>query len=246
RLDQLDPGERSVLEQGSVEGRTFHRGAVAALADGDSSVDQRLVALVHKELVRPDRPLLPGDDAYRFRHLLIRDAAYDALPRASRADFHERFARWIEQHGADLVELDEILGYHLEQACVYRAELGLDVDEKLRDDARRHLTEAGRRALVRQDTVAAQHLIRRALGLMPQGEIDVPLEIDLADALFYSGSPEEAYQSLADAAQRAALAGDRIGELCARLEAGVLKLYVGPDGTLAELDEVIAEALPEL
>src|SRR5204862_2979264 len=125
RLDQLDPAERLVLERGSVEGRTFHRGAVAALSQGDGSVDQRLLALVRKELVRPDRAQLTGDDAYRFRHLLIRDAAYDALPKATRADLHVRFARWIERHGTELVELDEILGYHLEQACLYRAELGL-------------------------------------------------------------------------------------------------------------------------
>jgi len=84
RLDQLDSAERSVLERGSVEGRVFHRGAVAALADGDGQVEQQLVALVRKELVRPDRTQLPGDDAYRFRHLLIRDAAYEALPKAVR------------------------------------------------------------------------------------------------------------------------------------------------------------------
>src|SRR5205807_1810098 len=124
RLDQLDPAERSVLERGSVEGRTFHRGAVAALAEGDGSVDQRLVALVRKELVRPDRTQLPGDDAYRFRHLLIRDAAYDGLPKAARAELHERFARWLQAQGAGLVELDEILGYHFEQAHRYRVELG--------------------------------------------------------------------------------------------------------------------------
>ncbi|HET8558785.1 MAG TPA: adenylate/guanylate cyclase domain-containing protein, partial [Gaiellaceae bacterium] len=70
RLDQLDPAERSVLEHGAVEGRVFHRGAVAALGDGDGEVDRRLVALVRKELVRPDRAQLAGDDAYRFRHLL--------------------------------------------------------------------------------------------------------------------------------------------------------------------------------
>ena len=76
----------------------------------------RLAALVRKELIRPDTAQLPGDDAFRFRHLLIRDAAYDALPKATRAELHERFADWLEEHGADLVELDEILGYHLEQA----------------------------------------------------------------------------------------------------------------------------------
>ena len=84
----------------------------------------RLAALVRKELIRPDRPQLPGEDAFRFRHLLIRDAAYDALPKATRAELHERFADWLEEHGADLVELDEILGYHLEQAYRYRRELG--------------------------------------------------------------------------------------------------------------------------
>ena len=246
RLDQLDPAERAVLEHGSVEGRTFHRGAVAALTDGDGAVDQRLVALVRKELVRPDRPQLAGDDAYRFRHLLIRDAAYDALPKALRADLHERFARWLAQHGTALVELDEILGYHLEQACLYRAELGLEADDTLKDDARRHLTDAGRRAMARQDSGAAAHLVRRAIELVPKDEIDVPLEIDLADALFASGDPEGSHRSLVSTAARAAAAGDRIGELCARLQGAVYKQYVEPEGALSELEGVVAEALPEL
>ena len=246
RLDQLDPAERSVLERGSVEGRTFHRGAVAALADGDGAVDQRLIALVRKELVRPDRPQLLGDDAYRFRHLLIRDAAYDALPKATRADLHERFARWIEQHGTELVELDEILGYHLEQAARYRRELGLDVDEALREAARRHLTDAGRRAIAREDFIAALHLLERALDLVAEEDMDVPLEIDRAEALFFSGRPAECYRAISAAARAVAATGDRIGELTARLQAGVYKLYVEPDGALPELDDLIAEARPEL
>jgi class 3 adenylate cyclase/tetratricopeptide (TPR) repeat protein len=246
RLDQLDPGERSVLEHGSVEGRTFHRGAVAALAEGDASVDQRLIALVRKELVRPERTQLPGDDAYRFRHLLIRDAAYDALPKATRADLHERFARWIEQHGGDLVELDEIVGYHLGQACLYRAELGLEVDDELRADARRYLADAGSRAIIRDDFVAAQHLIRRALELVPAGEVDVPLEIDLGIAIFFAGRLEESHRSLVATAERAAAVGDRIGELSARLEGAMFKIYSEPHGAGAELESLIAETSPEL
>ena len=85
RLDQLDAPERDVLERGSVEGRVFHRGAVQALAPEESQVMARLTSLVRKELVRPDKSELPGEDAFRFRHLLIRDAAYDALPKATRA-----------------------------------------------------------------------------------------------------------------------------------------------------------------
>ena len=246
RLDQLDPAERSVLERGSVEGRTFHRGAVAALAEGDGAVDQRLVTLVRKELVRPDRAQLRGDDAYRFRHLLIRDAAYDALPKATRADLHERFARWIEEHGTELVELDEIVGYHLEQAVRYRLELGLDVEGRLRDDARGHLRDAGRRAMARQDFAAALHLVPRAVGLVPEGEVDVQLEIDLASALFFCGKPEDAYLALISLAQRATAEGDRIGELCARLEAGVFKIYIDTHGAFAELEAIIAEAQPEV
>ena len=79
---------------------------------------------MRKELVRPDKAQLPGEDAFRFRHLLIRDAAYGALPKTARAELHERFAEWLAEHGVGLVELDEILGYHFEQAARYRAELG--------------------------------------------------------------------------------------------------------------------------
>jgi len=92
RLDQLDEAERRVLESGSVEGEIFHRGGVQALAPDETQVTTRLAALVRRQLVRPDRAQIAGDDGYRFRHLLIRDAAYDALPKAVRADLHIRFA----------------------------------------------------------------------------------------------------------------------------------------------------------
>src|SRR5581483_7507749 len=129
RLDQLDASERGVLERGAVEGKIFHRGGVEALSPDEHDVPTKLMALVRKELVRPDQTQLPGDDAFRFRHLLIRDAAYDGLPKSARAELHERFAEWLEAHGAELIELDEILGYHLEQAHRYRVELGVEDPE---------------------------------------------------------------------------------------------------------------------
>src|SRR4029453_2292521 len=94
RLDQLPASERAALERGAVEGQVFHRSAVQALAPEDPEIAGRLLGLVRKELVRPEQAQLPGDDAFRFRHILIRDAAYDALPKKTRADLHERFARW--------------------------------------------------------------------------------------------------------------------------------------------------------
>jgi class 3 adenylate cyclase len=210
RLDQLDPAERAVLERGSVEGRTFHRGAVQALAEGDGQVDQRLLALVRKELVRPDQAQFPGDDAYRFRHLLIRDAAYDALPKAIRAALHRRFAEWLEQHGQQLVELDEILGYHLEQTARYLDELGRP-DPQLALTAGARLAAGGRHALARGDERAAAGLLERALELTRPLRLDVHLELDHARCLPH-GRPREAAGLAAAAAERAAAAGDATGE----------------------------------
>ena len=99
RLDQVEPEERSVLERGAVEGEVFHRGAVQALAPEEPEVLPKLAALVRHELIRPERPRCRGDDGFRFRHLLIRDAAYDALPKSVRADLHLRFAGWLEETG---------------------------------------------------------------------------------------------------------------------------------------------------
>ena len=111
-----------MLERGAVEGEVFHRGAVQALTPEETQVTPRLAALVRRQLIRSDRAQFIGEDGFRFRHLLVRDTAYDALPKATRADLHERFATWIAEHAADLVELDEVVGYHLEQAHRYLTE----------------------------------------------------------------------------------------------------------------------------
>jgi class 3 adenylate cyclase/tetratricopeptide (TPR) repeat protein len=243
RLDQLDPDERSVLERGSVEGRTFHRGAVVALADGDGSVDQRLTALVRKQLVRPDRPQLTGDDAYRFRHLLIRDAAYEALPKASRADLHRRFATWLEKHGRDLAELEEILGYHLEQAALYVAQLGQD-DPELALDAGERLGLAGKRAAWRGDFTAAVVLLERGLALTRPYRLDVHLEAELVNALEITDIVRAAAVAAA-AAERAEAAGDEAGIALLRTQGTKMRLQVG-ECSVDELESVARAALPVL
>ena len=243
RLDQLETAERSVLERGAIEGEIFHRGAVQALAPEETQVTPRLAALVRKQLVRPDKTQLPGEDAFRFRHLLIRDAAYEALPKAVRADLHQRFAAWLEEHGTELVELDEILGYHLEQACRYRAELGMP-DDPMLAAARRRLTAAGRRAKLRQDNAAAVSLLERAAALVPPAEIDVALESDLVDALFDAGNGAEALRRAGSLAERAAAAGDRVAELCGRIKEGTLRTYLEPEGATEQLAALVERALP--
>jgi len=243
RLDQLNVADRSILERGSVEGKVFHQGAVQELSPQERALPQRLQALVRKELVRPEPPVFPGEEAFRFRHLLIRDAAYESLPKAVRADLHARFASWLESHGAFLVELDELVGYHLEQACTYRADLGLDGDPALTDAARAHLTAAGRRAIMRGDHHAAAVLFGRASQL---GEsLDAILEVDLADALFDDGDLDSALRSLEAAIERARQADDRLGGLCLRIRAGVVRAYTEPEGATRAVLELVDEATPE-
>ena len=236
RLDQLDPGERTVLEHGSVEGRIFHRGALAAMGDDNGDVDRRLHSLVRKELVRPNRPQFVGDDAYRFRHLLIRDAAYDALPKSLRADLHRRFAAWLEIHGQDLVELDEILGYHLEQAARYLSELGRPEPE-LAAAASDRLAAAGRRARWRFDRGAARLLLQRAVALTERP--DVHLVADLART---SGDPRNAAMLMDDAVKRAQEEDDREAAAYAAAVAGYARLSLGEVST-DELERLAKEAL---
>ena len=173
RLDRLGRDERDVIGRGSVEGEVFHRAAVETLATEASrtAVPQHLQTLVRKDVIRPEQPIFGDDDAYRFRHLLIRDAAYDSLPKETRADLHERFAAWLAEHGG-LVELDEIVGYHVEQA--YRNREALDAsDSRLPDLGRRaakHLSQAARGALAHGDLGAAHGLYTRAAAFLPVGD----------------------------------------------------------------------------
>ena len=244
RLDQLETAERSVLERGAIEGEIFHRGAVQALAPEETQVTPRLASLVRKELIKPDRPQLVGEDGFRFRHLLIREAAYDALPKAVRAELHERLAFWLQEHGAELLELDEILGYHLERACRYRAELGMADDTELAAAARERLTTAGRRAQIRADYGAAASLFERAVALLSPSELDVALETDLLEALFWGGKAEEALERSDSIAERATSAGDRVGELCGKIQAGMLRMSLEPEGAAERLQALIAQAEP--
>jgi class 3 adenylate cyclase/tetratricopeptide (TPR) repeat protein len=217
RLDRLPSPERAVIERGSVEGKIFHRGAVAELAPDSlrESVPVHLRALSRKEPLRPDTSDFAGDEAFRFRHLLIRDAAYSAMPKEARADLHARFAAWLERVAADHVqEYEEIIGYHFEQAHRYRAELG-PVDDRCRElgeAAARHLYESGKRASDRGDLSASIKLLGTAIELMPPDFPGRAIAVArYADALNGTGDVRAAANHTEAEIELARQAGDEYG-----------------------------------
>jgi predicted ATPase/class 3 adenylate cyclase len=214
RLDGLGGEDRRVIERAAVEGKVFHRGAVTDLTPEPmrGQVRDRLASLMRMELVRPDQAAFAGDEAYRFRHLLIRDAAYKALAKQTRSELHERFAAWLARVAADrLAEYEEIVAYHLEQAYRYRAELG-PPDSHAHEIALRAgtmLADAGERAEARGDVAATVDLLDRAVKLLPE---DLPrrrrLLFILGTRCAEAGNGPRAERILADAIAEAERAGD--------------------------------------
>jgi class 3 adenylate cyclase/tetratricopeptide (TPR) repeat protein len=189
RLEGLAPEEREPLERGAVEGEVFHRSAVAALLGRQEGreLEARLQRLVRKDLIRPHPSSVAGDDAFRFRHLLIRDAAYERLPKGTRSELHLRFAQWLESASAALVEVDELAGWHLEQSVRHQRDLGRPGDPAVARRASAHLYSAGVRASGRSDLVATRNLLQRALELVPERTLAAPIAAALAEQLIEVG-----------------------------------------------------------
>jgi class 3 adenylate cyclase len=246
RIDRLEAGERVVVERAAVEGRLFHRGAVSTLLSESERerLPAHLMALVRKELIRPDRAEFSGEDGFRFAHSLIRDAAYESVPKGLRAELHRRFADWVE---AKSPELDELVGYHLEQAVRYRSELGALRNGEL-DLARRaceRLASAGRRAFARGDMPAAANLLDRAASLMSLDAPERPeLLITLGTALGDKGDLAGAADVLGEAIERAEAVGNVGLEQHALLQRSYLQRYTHTEGGTAELLNVAKLAVP--
>jgi predicted ATPase/class 3 adenylate cyclase len=250
RLDRLEPQERTVIQCASIVGRQFGWTEVTELVPSElrPRVAASLHALARKGMVLPDEPTQLGDDAFKFAHILMRDAAYHALPKGGRAELHERYADWLERRIGDRrSEFEEILGYHLEQAFRTRSEIE-PPDERARRLAQRagsFLESAGGRALTREDIPAATTLLERAVQLLErEPELLSPALVHLGSALRERGDLSRADSVLGDACAVADAAGR--SDLCARARVersalrGFIDPAVGADDLLAVAQEAIA------
>jgi DNA-binding SARP family transcriptional activator len=239
RLGQLDADERTVLQRAAVVGKHFTRGAVAALVDR-VPVDAQLASLGRRGLIRAARDAEPGDDAYRFHHVLLRDAAYATLTKRDRADLHERTAAWLDRDGPGD---DALVGYHLEQAADLLRSLGDTADETAAAAGGR-LALTAMRAWRQNDTRAALGLLRRAVTLLPAGERRAELlcELAAAELTVGDGDGRDALDRAAEDARAAASA--RVAARVA-LERASLDFREG-SATAAELLETARRSIDVL
>ncbi len=234
RLERLGPGERAVLERAAVMGKEFWPGAVVELLpeEGRAFAARHLDALVRRELLRPGRSHFSGGGTLHFRHVLIQQSAYRSVPKELRAELHEHFAGWLgTRTGETIMEVEEVVGYHLEQAFRNRADLGRVAEREL-EIARRaagHLASAGRRAFDRGDMPASVNLLGRAASLLPLAD-GARLELlpNLAFASFEIGEPDRASALLAEALERARASGDRRTEWRAVVQGAQFAIYTHP------------------
>jgi class 3 adenylate cyclase/tetratricopeptide (TPR) repeat protein len=246
RLDRLRPEERIVLQAAAVAGRHFVRSALRKLLPEteQTDVDASLLSLARKELLmaRPGR-----EDAYRFRHVLIRDAAYAGIAKELRAELHERFADWAPNTKAGRAgELDEIVGYHLEQAVRYRRELG-PLDEHARSLGSRAaelLGATGQRAFARDDAPAAVNLLDRALALATD-EHPARLELmrQLSSALWSVGEVARAEALLNGLLEAAAVVDDHRYRLYGLLQRSALLDARDPQSSHEDMTGLAEEAI---
>jgi len=236
RLDRLPETERAVLERAAVIGRVFWWSALEALSPDPlrAELTQALQSLVRKELLRPDHTELRHEDAFRFAHILIRDAAYLGIPKATRADLHEALVDWFEERMEERTsDLDSILGYHLEEAQKALIDLGPRNEraETLGRRAGTVLATAGRQAYVRGDMPAAVNLLTRAVSLLSASD---PVRLDclpaLAFALIETGDFAQLETVAAEMNAAAADSADPRVEAHAVLLGLWIRLFTNPEG----------------
>jgi class 3 adenylate cyclase/tetratricopeptide (TPR) repeat protein len=249
RIERLAVDEQSVLGTGAVIGQVFYRGAVMEMAPADVGrvVDEHLADLDRREYIRPIEGTIRSEEAFSFRHLLIRDAAYRRLSKGLRARLHAAFAGWLGRTaGPWFSGRDEILGYHLEQAVGFRSEISPSTDDDLRmaREAAEFLAAAGRRAMARGDARATSNLLARSAALVPADDSwRQRVEVDLGRALNDAGRQEAARELVTDVEARARAMGEPLIAVAASVIRSIVELFSGTGDWSEEAKARASEAL---
>jgi class 3 adenylate cyclase/tetratricopeptide (TPR) repeat protein len=167
RIDRLPASEKVLLQRASVIGRVFWAGALANLSpEFGEELEDAVDDLVLRDLLTHEqRSTISGEQPFRFKHVLIREVAYSGLPKAARAEYHQKFAGWLKERSDK--ELLEIRAYHLDQATELLTELDGQAPAALVEETAHVLEVAGKRALSREAHRSARKLLLRSVELEP-------------------------------------------------------------------------------
>jgi tetratricopeptide (TPR) repeat protein len=204
------------------------------------------MSLTRRELIRPDRGEFVGEEAFRFRHQLIRDAAYNGIAKGQRAKLHERFAAWLEGVVGGTSEYEEVLGFHLEQAYRYKTELGSigAEDRRLARRAASLLGTAGHRAITRGDMPGAANLLERAIALGEAEPERIEAMLLLSRVLVELGEFRRAESLVKQALGEAHAIGGEGLEMHARIARAKTISRVDQDAFVTEAEAIAREAIP--
>ena len=175
RLDALPAEERDVILDASIAGRLFWRGAIERIARDPDSLGAALAALERRDLIRRDAvSRIEGDEQWSFKHVLIRDVAYDLQPRARRREGHRHIAEFIEASTPEVGEAGAALARHWRGAGELEHAVralrrgsgggGARLGEAVRGDA----VQGGARHDARRTTSSAVRFLRRRLAVAQQ------------------------------------------------------------------------------
>jgi class 3 adenylate cyclase/tetratricopeptide (TPR) repeat protein len=198
RLDMLARPEKELLQDAAVLGQEFSPSALAYVSGATrQQIEEGLAVLVRRELISmPERSESDDESERGFRHPLVRDVAYEQIPRARRAELHRLAAEWVESLPADRAEgRAEQLAHHYGQALEY-ARAAKTATEDLAAKAVRALREAGDRTRAVYAVQAAAEHYRRALALSESPLERGELGLALAEMQLRAGDVDEAHAGL--------------------------------------------------
>jgi predicted ATPase/class 3 adenylate cyclase len=207
RLDGLSGEDKELLQDAAVVGKVFWSGALAEIGSRDrTAVEDRLHTLERREFVRRERrSSVAGENEYAFRHLLVRDVAYGAIPRATRAERHRRAADWIEALGRPEDHAD-LLAHHYLSALELSRAAGLDPG-LLAGSAANALRRAGDRAFGLNAFGSAARFYDEALELGVDDELRPQVLFRLGSAL-HRAADERRIEVLEEARDAHLVLGD--------------------------------------
>ncbi len=238
RLDTLPAEEKTLVQDAAVAGRIFWLGAVTALSErSPADVRDAIGRLRVKEIVtQREPPVFSGELEFGFRHVLIRDVAYESLPKLLRARKHVDVARWAEESAGERSrELAEVVAAHYLRAIGYRDELG-EVPEPGLDAVAVHWSiEAGQRAWDLWQLEAAHRWYEVGLKLGERSSADPERLARISEAAAVAADGLESVDEVIDAYRDAMARYEALGR---DVDVGRMQVAIGYSLlTVARLDE---------